>query len=64
MATNRDRSKKTLEEIDAALWKIYHRAVAAKDNETLQDSDHAMVLLRNLANEIRMEDEKAEQPAA
>ena len=58
MADNRQMSHKTWERIDAILWKIMHRAEAARDHETVRDADAAIALLRNLSMERHMEDEK------
>jgi hypothetical protein len=58
MADNRQMSHKTWERIDAILWKIMHRAEAARDHETVRDADAAIALLRNLCMERHMEDEK------
>ena len=58
MTIDRTMSKKTWEKIDELLWKIHRRAERASDLDTLKESDQANALLRNLAGEILMEDER------
>lgn len=53
--------KKTWERIDALLHEIMDRAAKIKDDEIYRKADLGTALLRNLATEIHMEDEKATQ---
>jgi len=59
MPVDREMSKKTWEKIDNLLHDITRRAAQIQDNEIYRDADMAIALLRNLATEIHMEDEKA-----
>ena len=43
--------------IDDLIAKIRHRAAEANEQETYRDADNANGLLRNLANEIAIEDD-------
>jgi hypothetical protein len=58
MKINRDVSTKTWNKIDEVARRIWLRAGAAKDVETVKDADLIIALLRNLATEIQMEDDK------
>jgi hypothetical protein len=60
---NREMSAKTWNAIDRRVAKIALRAAQNDDQDTYRDADMISALLRNLANEICMEDEKA-MPAA
>ena len=64
MKINRDMSNKTWKQIDDAAWRIYRRAVLAKDSDNKKDADLIIALLRNVVSEIRVEDDKGSPNAA
>ena len=61
MMPSRETSKQTWEKIDNLLHKIMRRAVAIKEDEIYADADMCTALMRNLAVETYMEDEKTDR---
>ncbi len=55
----RKMSAETWNQINRRVARIAMRAAQKGDNETYADADMVNALLRNLANEIKMEDDRA-----
>jgi hypothetical protein len=56
----REMSKETWNKLDHLIANIRQRAARSKDNKTYDEADLASALLRNLAAEIQMEDDRGE----
>ncbi|MCU1342074.1 MAG: hypothetical protein JWN92_1497 [Candidatus Acidoferrum typicum] len=58
MKINREMSRKTWKQIHEAAGRIYRRASESKDHQTAKDADLILTLLRNLSEEIQIEDDR------
>lgn len=58
MTIKRDLSTKTWNKLDCLIAKIRQTAANIGDQNTYADADRASLLLRNLANEICIEDSR------
>jgi hypothetical protein len=59
MTKDRSMSKATWEQLDAVIFKIRDKAASVKDHDLYGLADQANALIRQLATEILLEDQKA-----